>query len=257
MLRVVRLGGDLGVAVRGLESERSVLGIVERMDHVVRRARMVWLLLEELDRDRAGLHLPVEAGLSAADQTEIGKRVERLGLVVFRVRLGEPPHRLVVELVAFVLVAGAVEDFHGVQIKPLTLGGGLGPALGAGRPEPLQDVARGADVLLGPQWVVVADRLTPVGEGEIGVDFLRVLERFPGLLEPEAVERGYSALESLLRGLRAGVREIHFAEVGLFGEGRCRHQRGVRRKRARGVRGRGVFWTWNPPWQARICVWKR
>ena len=195
------------------------------MDHVVRRARMVWLLLEELGRDRAGLHLPVEARLPAPDQAEIGKRVERLGLVVFRVRLGEPPHRLVVQLVAFVLVTGAVEDLHGVQIQTLTLRGSLGTALGTGRPKALQDVPRGADVLLGPQWVVVADRLTPVGEGEIGVDFLRVLERFPGLLEPEAVERGYPALESLLRGLRAGVREIHFAEVGLFGEGGRRHQR--------------------------------
>ena len=193
-----------------------MLGIVEGVDHVVRRARVVRLALEEVGDDGAGLHLPVEARLAASDESEVGKRVERLGLVVLGMRLGEPPHGLVVELVALVLVTGAVEDLDGVHVEALALGRGLGPAFGAGGPEALQDVPGGADVLLRPQRMVVADRLAPVGEGEVRIDLLGVLEGFSGFLVPEAVERRDTALEGVLSRLRAGVREMHGAEIGLF-----------------------------------------
>ena len=87
----------------------------------------------------------MEALLAAAHEAEVGEGVERLGFVVLGVGLGEPPHGLVVKLVAFVLVTGAVEDFHGVHVEALALGRGLGPARGAGVPEAFQDFPGGAE----------------------------------------------------------------------------------------------------------------
>ena len=77
---------------------------------------------------------PVEARLAASDEPEVGEREERLGLVVLGMGLGKPPHRLVVELVAFVLVTGAVEDLHGVHVEALALGRGSWPGARPGCP---------------------------------------------------------------------------------------------------------------------------
>ena len=86
----------------------------------------------------------------------------------------------------------------------------------------------------------MADRLAPVGEGEVGIHFLGVLEGLGGLLVPEAVEGGDPPLERGLGRLRTGVREMDGAEVGFLGE-RRRNGEGEERERCEDAAPDGGF----------------
>ena len=64
------------------------------------------------------------------------------------------------------------------------------------------------EVLLRPQRVVVAHRLAPVGEGELRVGLLGLLERQRGLVELEVVQRLDAGEERLLCGAAPEVGKV-------------------------------------------------
>ena len=129
----------------------------------------------------------------------------------------EAGHRFLVRDVPSELVSLAVEVLERFQVESLALRRGLrGPFLPGGAQTEEHRAGRG-DVLLGPERMVVAHRLAPVGESETGVDLLGVLERLAGLLEPEAMERRHAAQERILGFLRARVRKIDGSQVARRG----------------------------------------
>src|SRR2546423_1500573 len=73
-------------------------------------------------------------------------------------------------------------------------------AAGRGRRQALERLPRRRQILLGPQWMVVAHRLAPVAEREGGIGFLRFAERVAGDVELEVVERLHANEERRLRG---------------------------------------------------------
>ena len=64
-----------------------------------------------------------------------------------------------------------------------------------------------------PDTLTSIARLAPVGEGETGVDLLRLLEDLACVLVLEAVEQENRPDKGLLRLGRTGVREIDVAEI--------------------------------------------
>ncbi len=75
------------------------------------------------------------------------------------------------------------------------------------RSKAIEGVRSSFDVLLRPQWMIIAHRLAPVGKRECRVDTLRLLEREAGLVELETVQRLDARQERALRLLGPGIRE--------------------------------------------------
>jgi hypothetical protein len=86
---------DLGVDVRGLERQRRVHRIVERVNDVVHRARMVRIPLEHAEGERSGLHLQPQAVVGQRSRAaEQRQRIERGHLVIVGELPVQPLHRL-------------------------------------------------------------------------------------------------------------------------------------------------------------------
>jgi hypothetical protein len=167
-------GRDLGVAAGRRQAEDGVVRIVERMQDVVRRARMVGFPVEDLLRDRGCPHPGAQSGwilgrpgIGAApvSDPEQGKRVEGGSLEVVRVRAMDCIHRGAVGPVAVGFLAFAVQRPHRVQV---------GLFARAGRRccgQPGQDRTGRRSVLrVAPERVVVGQRLAPIGHGEVRLD---------------------------------------------------------------------------------------
>jgi hypothetical protein len=103
---------DLGIGARGVETQNRVIRIVERVDDVVRGARMLRIALEDLLRDRRGLHrvaCVADAGAPGAEQRQCIQTRDFVVRRVFRVELA---HDAGVGDVARQLVAGAEQHFQ-------------------------------------------------------------------------------------------------------------------------------------------------
>ena len=134
---------DLRVDVRGLERERRVHRIVERMDDVVHRARMVRVALEHVHRQCAGLDVHARRAIvDGARGAQDRQRIERLHLVVIRELLVEPLHRGHVGQAAVPRVAFAPELLDGSPGTPSLDGGRLGQTRRSIGPETRQHAAR-------------------------------------------------------------------------------------------------------------------
>lgn len=86
--------------------------------------------------------------------------------------------------------------------------------------------------------MAVGQRLAPIGQGEVGIPCLRLLELVAGIVVLEAVQEQHAALEGLLGLRRPGVREVEAAEIDDLGaRGRDKEER---REETKGDRVHGV-----------------
>ena len=193
-------GRDVGEAIGRRQRQRRVHRIVEGVDDVVGRARVIRIALEDAERDRSGQDVQPEGVVAErAHRLQQGQGVERGHLVVVRMLPVEPLHRFHVGDPALLELALAEQFLDRVQEAQFTLVASLGRPLLARLAEPRQGFPRRVQIPLGQQRVVVGERLTPVGEGEVGLDLLRGLKLFARLLVAEAVENRDAADEVLLR----------------------------------------------------------
>ncbi len=91
VLCVSRVRCDHRVRARGLHREDRVGRVVERVDRVVCGARVIGVLVEDVERDRPGPHVGRHVSVALAEAQE-GQRVERLGLEVVGMVGGEALH---------------------------------------------------------------------------------------------------------------------------------------------------------------------
>ena len=154
-----------------------------------------------------------EPFVAAAHGAEQRQGVERRNLVVFGVRLVQLPHRLGIGGIPGKLVAGAVEHVHRFHETPLASGWRFRYAVFRRRCKPGQGRMGSQAILLEPQGMVVAQRLAPIRQCEIGVDSLGFAEGLAGVLEFKAVKRLQAGEERSLRLGRAGVGKVDAAQI--------------------------------------------
>ena len=227
---------DLGVGVGGVEGQRRVVGIVERVDDEVRGAGVIRVLGEDPFGNRRGQRLAAEAGVARAHRAEQRQRVPGRHLVVVRPLLVHPRQGRRIRDVAGQLVAGAVvERLHRLEERLLLGQLRLGQPGLVRRGQLLERLLGLVEILLRPERMVVAHRLAPVGEREVRVGLLRLLEGDGGLVELEAVQRLDAGEERLLgaSGSRRGEgdrAELLSGDVRRQRQGRhcreprCRHR---------------------------------
>ncbi len=100
------------------------------------RAGMLRVLLQDRERDLAGLQRHRQVPFAGRDRRQQRERVERRRLVVFRKLRVELRHAVGVGAVARRLVAVAEQALHGVEIALLARGRRLGLPRGARRRQP-------------------------------------------------------------------------------------------------------------------------
>src|SRR5215216_7050568 len=91
--RVMCFGSDVSVTARGRQRENRVIRIVKRMNYVVSGARMIRVLLIDVERDRAGLRLQAIALVFWSNKAEKRQRIERGRVEIFRVSAIDLLHR--------------------------------------------------------------------------------------------------------------------------------------------------------------------
>src|ERR1700730_1557037 len=79
---MVRIRSDLSIAPSRRKCEYGVLRIVESMNDVVSRSRMIRILLENIHCNGPGAHLPAETFISGANGTEQRECVEAGGFQI-------------------------------------------------------------------------------------------------------------------------------------------------------------------------------
>ena len=211
---------DLRVGERRLEGERRMHRIVERVNDVVRGARMVGVAPEHLHRERARLHLrPVRAVIRCPRRAQHRQRIKRRHFVVIGKLLVETLHGFHVRDPARAPLAVAPECLDGLEESFFTRRRRLGQARGRVRSESRQDLAWILRVLFAGQGVVVTERLAPVREREVRLGFLRELELRDRLLPAEAVQDRDGSQEVPLRFRRGGCGEREVADVFELGGG--------------------------------------
>ncbi len=180
--------------------------IVVRVDEVVQRAGMIAALGEDRLEQGRGADALARVDFVAPDGAEDGQGVEDAGLDIARMRRREALRRRLVRGVARGLVAFAVERRDGVDPHLLPL------AARCSLP-PFHRRAAAVEVDLVPDRMVVRHRFAPVGEGEVRIDALGLLEGALRLRIGEVVQQQDAAEEGLLRLGLAAVREGDRAEV--------------------------------------------
>ena len=229
---------DGGIGARGGEAPGRQRAMVVGMEDVVRGAGMFRVPREHGFRDRARL-LPHRQRLVPARQhCEDAQRVEQLRFIVRGECRGELAHGVRVLDPALARVASAPQLVHRRQVALLPCRLRLGAALSGSRAELAQHRAALVGLLLEPQRLAETERLSPVGQGEGGVDFLRFLEGLDGVFVAKTVEPRHAAQERCLSGGGAGVGERQRAER----RDRARPRRGSLGgglRGARPARGRG------------------
>ena len=185
--RVARRGRDARVDPRRLQTHRGMLAVVERVERVVRRTRMLGILFQDRRRNRAGLQRDGGVPFAAWNRGEQRQRIECRRLVVVRKAGGEGAHALGVRAAARRLVAGAVQLLHRVEVALLARGRRLGLPRRRVRRQPRQRRARLVGRLVQPERLIVRERFAPVRHRKAGVDLLRLPERVDGVVVLEAV----------------------------------------------------------------------
>src|SRR5262245_41692013 len=115
----MRFGRDARVSTRRGQRENRVLGIVESVNDVVRGARMVRVLLIDLERDRAGPRLEAITLLLRIDEPEQRKGIEGRAVEIVGITTIDLLHRGRVRGVARAFVAVTVQELDSVQIRTL------------------------------------------------------------------------------------------------------------------------------------------
>src|SRR5215207_6979033 len=87
MARVVSIWSYLCVTPGSWQSQNRVLWIVEGMNYVVCRARMVRILPNEIERYGTSAHLAAEPFVARADRSKQRKSVEGSSLPIVRIGL--------------------------------------------------------------------------------------------------------------------------------------------------------------------------
>ena len=161
-------GTMFGVDARGIERQRRVDRIVERMDRCNATAPGCFgLRLKTSMRERAGFHLVAEGVVvQRARAAQQRQRVERLDLIVLRKLLVEALHHLHVGDTAVTPLALAPQRLDR-SMNPFSRGVGALAMRAAVWPQSRQDRARILAVLLRHQRMVVAERLAPVRHREV------------------------------------------------------------------------------------------
>ena len=195
------------------KARMSVFRVVVGVNDEVRCAWMLRIAREHLQRDRTGMHLPAKPSITAADSAEQGEGIQRRNLVVFGKNPMQMLHGLGIGDVPGKLVAGAVEDIHRFHEIPLASGRRLSRTGVRCWRIPGQGRMGRFAILLSPQGMVVAERLTPMGQSEIGVDGLRFTKGLAGIFEFKTVQCFHAGQERGLRLSRAGVGKIDAAQV--------------------------------------------
>ena len=206
-------GRNLRVHLRGGQSQDGVFRVVVGVNDEVRCAWMLRIAREHLQRDRTGMHLPAKPSITAADSAEQGEGIQRRNLVVFGKNLMQMLHGLGIGDVPGKLVAGAVEDIHRFHEIPLASGRRLSRTGLRCRRIPGQGRMGRFAILFSPQRMVVAERLTPMGQSKNGVDGLRFTKGLAGIFEFKTVQCFHAGQERGLRLSRAGVGKIDAAQV--------------------------------------------
>ena len=258
--RVCRSRGDARVNLRSGKRKNRVVRIVEGMNNEMRRARMTRIALEHLQGDRGGLRLSTVATVAPANHAELRQRIEDCNLVIVRPALMHVGHIVGVVGVPLQLVVGrVVEDLHGGQERLFLFGRCFGQSPLERRCKTLQRGGRGGLVLLGPKRMVVTHRLAPVRQCEIRIDFLRILEGKPGLVELEAVQGFDACQECFLRLGRTGVWKSNAAEfvgedAGTGHAGHGKQHDGASREGDNGHSASPVYGICSLGWNCRVAI---
>ena len=149
--------------------------------------RMLRVAREHLQGNGTGTHLPAKPSVTAADSAEQGQGMQRRNLIVFGKSLMQTLHGLGIGDVPGKLVTGTVEDIH--RCHETFLASGRRPVCTGFRRRgiPGEGCMGRFAILFGPQGMVVAERLAPIRQTEIGVDGLRFTKGLAGIFEFKTV----------------------------------------------------------------------
>ncbi len=234
VLRVAGVRRDLGVGPRRLQPEGCVHGIVEGVDDVVGRSRVVGIGVEDglSDGGRARVGREVALAVGAPQDRQ---RVEGARLHVRGMGGRQPGHRAHVRRVPLRLGSLAVQDVERREVRRLPLGGRPRPPCRRRGRVAGQRGQRRLLVLLPPERVVVGHRLAPVRHGEVRVLLLSRPKGERRILELEGMEEEDALDEVGLRRPAAGVGEVDRAQAAVLCA-RGRHRGEERRGEDRGER---------------------
>ena len=210
MQRVASGGGDARVHPSRRQREDGVLGAVERVDDVVRRARVLGVVLEHLERQGPRFHLLADVRIVVAVIGEERERVLERDLVVVRIvavhrRRGREPGRVRVAR-QVLLVVGARHPEEGAFL-------GRERLLSADARERRAPV-RGVPVV--PDGLVVGHRVAPRGHGALGVGGEGRGEADVGLIVEERMEGQHPFGEVALALRGPGDGEVEPPEPDAF-----------------------------------------
>src|ERR1700682_6191673 len=110
----MRFGRNAGVAAGGGQGQNCMVRIIEGVNDVMRGAGMVWVLLIDLEGNRARPGLQAIALLLSIDHSEERQRVKSCRVQIIWIVSVNLFHRGRVGRVTSTLVALAVKQFHGV-----------------------------------------------------------------------------------------------------------------------------------------------
>ena len=212
-------------------------GVVGALNEVAVRARVLRVLLQDLERERGHLH----SGLLARETRQVDahqrQAVPREGLEIVRVRGAERLHLDRVRQLALALRAGPEERLDGREVAPLTCRGRLGRAGRRRRSELGQRGERLVAVVVAPDGPVLVERLAPVGHDEVRGQLLRGEEVLLRVLVHVEVHGGHALDEAPLRlpalgrrhGDAPGRRRLRRSRRGRRAQRRAATLRGTRK----------------------------
>ena len=204
---------NVGIDVGCPKAQRSVNGVVIRMNQVMRRAGMPRVPGKDILGNGSSPHVlgKVTPAMARAQNRQC---IEGCGIQVFRIRIKDLLHRCSIGIVPLLLVSGAVEQpVRSTQIGLLPLRGSLGKSPLQRRCQGLQHLPAPFRLLRLPDRVIVPHGLAPIGHRESRVDFPRSGKGFPGIRVFKTVQQQQSAKEFFLGFGSAGVVETGFTEV--------------------------------------------
>jgi hypothetical protein len=174
----------------------------------MRSTRMAGVVGEYLEAYRCRLCLPAKSAVARANHAKQGQCIENGDLIVVRPTRVHASHMFRISNIAREFIARRIiKSFNRCQKRFFFLCLSFGQPLLRSCCKPLQNSRRRIDILLRPQWMIVAHCLTPVGQCERWVDFLSFLESEARLVKLEAMQRLYTGNKRRLCFWRSGIRE--------------------------------------------------
>ena len=213
VLGVSGIGRDAAVCARSVDAERGVRWIVDGVDHVVRRARMIGMRAEDASRNgvRAQIRRHIAVALVESQQRQC---VEELRFDVVRIRTAKAieacrPERVAPRFADIFIV----QRLRRPEPRALVLRPRLRRSLGRRRRKTTQHGTSGGRVLLIPHRMRIAHRFAPVRHHVAGIELLRLAKGGGGLWIVEIMEVEHAANECRVRGGRGRSREGERAEL--------------------------------------------